>query len=327
MAAATGLDDPRWDAEMLALHRAMEAAALADPVPDPLADPEGARARTEALNLPLAAGGPAMAESRDLWLPIRGRRMLARLHRPVAPGPGEAPPPVLVYLHGGGWAWNSVDTHDRLARAYAAASGLAVLLPDYALSPEARFPVALEECAAVARWVAARGASALGVDGTRLALGGDSAGANLALGAALRLAGSVPLRGLLLNYGVYAADFDADSYAAFAEGYGLTAARMRAFWDMYAPGPADLADPRCAPLRAGLADLARLPPCLMHAAELDVLAGEGAAMAARLREAGVAVRGRVFPGTPHGFLRAQGRARVAAEAVEDAAGWLREVTA
>ncbi len=314
--------DPRLDPEMRAFNAMMEARAAGQP-PITLTLPfDGPRALTEALNLPLSEGGPAMAESGDRWLPIRGRRLLCRFHRPAGAPPG--PLPVLVYLHGGGWVWNSIDTHDRLMRDYAAAAGCAVIGPDYALSPEAAFPQAVEECAAVLRWVAAEGA-AWGLDPGRIALGGDSAGANLAMGTALLLrdGGGLPagLRGLLLNYGVFDSRLDTPSYLEFASGYGLTRERMAFYWSVYAPRAADRAHPYAAPLRAP--DLAFLPPCLLHIAELDVLASESRAMAARLREAGVAVTEEMFPGTVHGFLRALGHVGAADRAVAAAAAWLR----
>lgn len=281
---------------------------------------DASRAANDALNLTLANPEPRMAESADRWLPVRGRRLLCRLHRPTT----EGPLPVLIHLHGGGWVWNSIDTHDALARNLAAGSGLAVLAPDYALSPEAAFPQALEEVAAVTRWVASHGAE-WGLDPARIVLGGDSAGANLALGAALLLRQSDPglrLRGLLLEYGVFDDRMATPSYAAFAEGYGLTAERMRFYWDCYAPNPADRLSPFAAPLRA---DLRGLPPCLVQVAELDVLADENRAMARALREAGVAVEEEVFPGTLHGFLRAIDHVAAARRAAEAGAAWLARV--
>lgn len=312
--------DPRLDPEMASFNAMMESRAAALP-PITLATPfDGPRALTEALNLPLSDGGPVMAESADRWLPVRGRRIQCRVHRPA----GVAGPlPVLVYLHGGGWVWNSIDTHDRLMREYAAAAGCAVIGPDYALSPEAAFPQALEECAGVLRWVAAEGASR-GFDPTRIVLGGDSAGANLAAGVALLLrdAEGLPagLRGLLLNYGVFDSRLDTPSYREFATGYGLTLERMRFYWSVYAPREADRAHPFAAPLRA---DLAGLPPCLLHIAGLDVLASENRAMAARLQAAGVAVEQAEFPGMVHGFLRALGHVGEARRAVAEAGSWLR----
>jgi acetyl esterase len=319
MAAGT---DPRLDPQMAAFTAMLERRAAAQP-PITLTFPfDGPRALTEALNLPLSEGGPVMAESGDRWLPVRGRRIQCRLHRPRSGASG--PLPVLVYLHGGGWVWNSIDTHDRLMREYAAAAGCAVIGPDYALSPEAAFPQALEECAGVLRWVAAHGVD-WGLDPSRILLGGDSAGGNLAAGAALMLRdrGETPpgLRGLLLNYGVFDSRLDTPSYGEFATGYGLTRERMAFYWSVYAPREADRAHPYAAPLRA---DLRGLPPCLLHVAELDVLASENHAMAERLRAAGVAVEHAVFPGTVHGFLRALGgHVAKADQAVRQAGDWKR----
>ncbi len=308
--------DPRWDPEMLAFNAMMEAEGAKHP-PITLRLPlDEARATTEALNIPLCAGGPAMAESGDRWLPIRGRRLLCRLHRPAA---GALP--VLIYLHGGGWIWSSVDTHDRLMREYAAGANCAVIGPDYALSPEAAFPQAIEECAAVVRWVARHGAE-WGLDPARIALGGDSAGANLAMGVALLLRATDPdleLRGLLLNYGVFDAALTTPSYQEFSDGYFLTLEKMRFYWECYCPRPADRLNPLASPLRA---DLKGLPPVLLHIAELDVLASENRAMAGRLREAGVEVESRLFPGTAHGFMRALRHVGAAREAAASGGTWL-----
>lgn len=311
--------DPRWDPEMLAFNAMMEEVATRHP-PITLALPlDAARATTEAMNLPLCEGGPVMAETSDRWLPIRGRRLMCRFHRPAA-----GPLPVLVYIHGGGFVWNSVDTHDRLMRDYAAQAGCAVIGPDYALSPEAPFPQALEECAAVLRWVARHGAE-WGLDPTRIVVGGDSAGANLAMGAALLLRETDPalkLSGLLLNYGVFDADLETPSYREFADGYFLTREKMRFYFDCYLPRAADRLNPLASPLRA---DPRGLPPVVLAIAELDVLASENHAMAAKLRAAGVSVESRVFPGTAHGFLRAANHVRAARDAAAMGAGWLKRV--
>jgi acetyl esterase len=308
--------DPRWDAEMLAFNAMMEAEAQKHPPASLVLPLDASRAVTEALNIPLAAGGPEMAISEDRWLPVRGRRMLCRFHRPK-----DGDLPVLLYIHGGGWIWNSVDTHDRLMREYAAAAGCAVIGPDYTLSPEAAFPQAIEECAAVLRWVARDGAD-WGLDPARIVLGGDSAGANLAMGVALLLRETDPdirLRGLLLNYGVFDADFDTPSYREFEDGYFLTREKMRFYWDCYCPRAADRLNPLASPLRA---DLRGLPPVLLHIAELDVLAAENRAMAAKLRAAGVALETREFAGCAHGFLRAIDHVTRSREATDATGAWL-----
>jgi len=309
--------DPRLDPEMAAFTRMMAGRAAAMP-PQRLERPlDAARAANDALNMTLFDPEPRMAESADRWIPARGRRLLCRLHRPRV----DAPLPVLIYLHGGGWVWNTIDTHDPLMRLYARDAGTAVIGPDYALSPEAAFPQALEEVAATVRWVAAHGAG-WGLDPARIVLGGDSAGANLALGAALLLRQSDPalaLRGLLLNYGVFDDRMATPSYARFADGFGLTAERMRFYWDCYAPNPADRLSPYAAPIRA---DLRGLPPCLIHVAELDVLADENRDMARALRAAGVTVEEETFPGTVHGFLRARDHVGIARRAIAAGAAWL-----
>jgi acetyl esterase len=225
-----------------------------------------------------------------------------------------------VYFHGGGWVWSSVDTHDRLAREYAAAGEVSVISVDYALSPEAKFPQALEECAAVVRHVAAHGEE-LGLDGSRLLVGGDSAGGNLALATALLLrdTGGPTLRGVLAGYPVCDSNFETASYRAFGTGFGLSLERMAFYWDVYVPHAADRHHPLAAPLRA---DLRGLPPVLVHLAELDVLRSEGEALVAKLRDAGVQVDLEVFPGVAHGFLRAMATVSKARRAVELAGAWL-----
>ncbi|PWS34072.1 carboxylesterase [Falsiroseomonas bella] len=308
--------DSRWDPEMLAFSTMMEQRAAAQP-PIVLTPPlDEARKLNDGPQLDLAQGGPTMAESGDRWLPIRGRRLLCRFHRPAG---GTLP--VLIYIHGGGWVWGSVDTHDRLMREYAAAAGCAVIGPDYALSPEAAFPQGLEECAAVVRWVARHGAE-WGLDPARIVIGGDSAGANLAMGVALLLRETDPdirLSGLLLNYGVFDSRLDTATYREFAEGYFLTREKMRFYWECYCPRPADRLSPLAAPLRA---DLRGIPPVLLHIAELDVLAAENHAMAERLRASGVAVESRLSPGTAHGFLRALAYVGASRQAAADGGAWL-----
>ena len=177
------MSQDRWDPEMRAFTAMMEERGRAFP-PVKLELPlDAARVSNNGPGEALAAvSGPAMAESGDRWLPVRGRRLACRVQKPRT----DAALPVMVYIHGGGWVWGSIDTHDHIMRGYAAAGDCAIVAPDYALSPEAPFPQALEECAAVVRWVASQGAE-WGLDPSRIVIGGDSAGGNLAVAVALLL--------------------------------------------------------------------------------------------------------------------------------------------
>lgn len=312
-------DTSRWDPEMLQFQREADEYAKNFP-PVQVAFPfEPHRAVNDILAMRTASGGPVMAETADRWVAARGRRIFCRVYRPRT----DRPLPTMVYFHGGGWVWSSVDTHDRLAREYAAAGEVAVVSVDYALSPEAKFPQALEECAAVTRHLAAHGGE-WGLDASRLLLGGDSAGSNLALATALLLrdTGGPALRGILAVYPVCDSNFETPSYREFGTGWGLSLERMSFYWNVYVPHAADRHHPLAAPLRA---DLRGLPPVLVHLAELDVLRSEGEALAAKLKGAGVPVELEIFPGVTHGFLRAIAMVGKARNAVEKAGSWLRQV--
>ncbi|WCM25634.1 alpha/beta hydrolase [Sphingomonas sp. QA11] len=256
-------------------------------------------------------GGPVMASTVDLH--IGG--VTARLHRP-----DDAPDlPVLVYLHGGGWVLFSIDTHDRLMREYAARSGCAVLGVNYSLSPEARYPQALEEVHAALEWLRAEGA-AFGLDPRRIAIGGDSAGGNLAVATALRLrdAGQDWLGAVLVNYGAFDTEPRASHGLFQSDDYILNPEEMAAFWTDYL-GETDRDDPYARPL---LADLAGLPPTFLCIAECDILADENREMAARLAAAGVPVEARLYAGATHSFIEAVGISPLAARAIDDGARWL-----
>jgi len=311
----------RFDPDMLALQK-LQAAEAAKWPPVQLEIPlEPHRAANDAISMLSAGGGPKMAETVDRWVAARGRRILCRVHRPRT----DRNLPTLVYFHGGGWVWASIDTHDRLCREYAAGAEVATVSVDYALSPEAVFPQAIEECAAVVRHVAAHGAE-WGLDGSRIALGGDSAGGNLALGTALLLrdtAGPAP-RGLLAIYPVCADDFSQPSYAEFGSGLSLTAEKMRFYWGVYAPKASDRVSPYAAPLRA---DVRGLPPTLVQLAELDCLRSEGEAMAARLQAAGVKAQLETYSGVPHGFARFTEHVAKSRQAMASACDWLKTVMA
>ncbi len=276
---------------------------------------------SDKLNLPHSEGGPDMAASHDRWVFAQGRRVLCKVHRPTE----AATHPVLIWFHGGGWVWSTVDTHDRLVREYSAAAGVVTINVDYSLSPEARFPRAVLECADVVRHVAAHAAD-WGIDPTRIFIGGDSAGGNLALAVALLLRdqGGPTLRGVLGIYPVTSAAFDLPSAAEFAEGYGLTRTGMQAYWNLYLRDDADRHNPLAAPL---LADLKGFPPTLIQVAELDILRDEGLAMAEKLKAAGVDVTTETIPGVLHGFMRLMGTVTPAAEAIARASAWLKQKSA
>jgi acetyl esterase len=305
---------------MAAFNAAMDAEAAKYPPVRPVLPLAPHRRVNDLLSMLTAHGGPEMAERADRFVDARGRRIFCRVYRPVV----DRPLPTLVYFHGGGWVWANVDTHDRMVREYAAAGQVAVVSVDYALSPEAKFPQALEECAAVVHFLAEHGAD-WGLDSSRLLLGGDSAGGNLALATALLLrdTGGPAVRGILANYPVSDSRFDTESYKEFgAGGYGLNLERMAFYWSVYVPHDIDRLHPLAAPLRA---DLTGLPPVMVLLAELDVLRSEGEALVAKLRASGVAVDTRTFTGVVHGFLRATEQVSKAREAVAMAGDWMRRV--
>ncbi len=211
--------------------------------------------------------------------------------------------PVLVYLHGAGWVFGNNHTHDRLIRELAAGTGAAVVFPNYSLSPEARYPVAIEENYAVAKWVAEHGAEK-NLDGTRLAVGGDSVGGNMA--AALTLMAKErqgpAIAAQLLFYPVTDASFDTASYREFATGYFLRRDAMQWFWNQYTTDPTQRAQITASPLRATLEQLKGLPQALVITGEADVLRDEGEAYANKLRAAGVPVTAVRYQGITHDFV-------------------------
>ena len=222
-----------------------------------------------------------------------------RIYRPDVDAPDL---PTLVYYHGGGHVIGNLDTHDAVARNLCNGAGCVVVSVDYRLAPEHRFPAAAEDAFAAVQWCAAHG-EAIGIDPLRMAVGGDSAGGNLAAVAALmaRDAGGPVIRLQVLVYPVTDYACDTASYRTYAQGYGMLEARsMHWFRDHYLRGEADRHDWRAAPLRAG--DLAGLPPALLLTAQCDVLHDEGEAYAHRLRAAGVDVEYRDCEGMIHGFF-------------------------
>lgn len=234
---------------------------------------------------------------------------------------GQVPKPALVYFHGGGWVLGAPETIDAPCRRLANASGCVVVSVDYRRAPEHHFPVPAEDCYAATRYVAEH-AKDFGVNPRRIAIGGDSAGGNLAAAVALmaRDRGGPSLAFQLLIYPVMDYSFDAPSYRTFGHGYTLTEAAMRWFWGQYLARPEDGRNPLASPLRA---DLRGLPPALVLTAEFDPLRDEGEAYAARLRAAGVAAKERRYDGQVHGFFQMAGIMDQGKQAVDDAAAALR----
>ncbi|RSM83453.1 esterase [Amycolatopsis sp. WAC 01375] len=223
--------------------------------------------------------------------------------RIVRPRGVTGPLPVIVYIHGAGWVFGNFHTHERLVRELAVGAGAAVVFPEYDRSPEARYPVAIEQNYAVAKWVAEHGAEN-GLDSTRIAIAGDSVGGNMtaALTLMAKQRGDVTFRQQVLFYPVTDANFDTESYKQFADGYFLALEGMKWFWDQYTTDPAQRAEITASPLRASLDELAGLPPALVITGEADVLRDEGEAYAAKLRQAGVPVTAVRYQGIVHDFV-------------------------
>lgn len=211
--------------------------------------------------------------------------------------------PVILYIHGAGWVFGNAGTHDRLVRELAVGAGAAVVFPEYDLSPEARYPVAIEQIWTVAQWVVAEGRSK-GLDGSRIAVAGDSVGGNMSAALTLmaKKRGGLDLRQQVLFYPVTDAAFDTPSYHQFSTGFYLRRDAMQWFWNQYTTDEGERAEVTASPLRASLDQLRGLPPALVITAEADVLRDEGEAYAAKLREAGVPVVQVRFGGIIHDFV-------------------------
>lgn len=234
----------------------------------------------------------------------------------------ERPLPALVYIHGGGWLVGNLDSHDKIMRLLALGSGAAVVGVDYRLAPEHKFPTAIEECLEVVEHLRDHGAE-WGIDPRRLAIGGDSAGANLSIAVALALKDSDPdlLSLLLLVYGVFGLR-DSPSRRVFGERRDCLSNRdMEYYYDCYVRGPEDRHDPRLDVLSA---DLSGLPPAFISAAAMDLLLDDSIAMKARMDEAGVASTLKIYDGVLHGFLHYTSMLDAANEAIGDAARAVRE---
>ena len=241
---------------------------------------------------------PALGEMRELRLPGPAGELPARLYHPRD---AAGTPPLLVYFHGGGWTIGDLDTHDVLCRQLCAGSGAAVLSVDYRMGPEQRFPAAVDDCVAATRWAQAHGAE-LGIDAARVAVGGDSAGGNLAAVVALVLrdADAPPLRLQLLIYPATDMRCLAPSHTTNGQGYLLTADSLAYYRGHYLADRSEWTDWRASPLLA--ADHARLPPALVLTAGFDPLRDEGRQYADALSSAGTPAQYVCFERQVHGFI-------------------------
>jgi acetyl esterase len=267
-----------------------------------------------------AAGGDPepVHEVLDRHLPGPAGELPVRIYRPGPGGPSGA----LVYFFGGGWTLGSVETSDGICRSLANAAGCVVVTVGYRLAPEARFPAAVEDCYAALRWVAGHAAE-LGVDPARVAVGGDSAGGNLAAAVTLlaRDRGGPPLAGQLLVYPNTDYLADTPSRRENVDPWLFNRTSVDWYWGHYLARPEDGANPLASPLRAE--DLRGLPPALVITAEFDPLRDEGEQYAHRLADSGVPVRLTRYAGMVHGFFAMAGSLDAGRTAIDQAARQLR----
>jgi len=286
--------------------------------------PDQAREQYSLRVAKLAVKEPIL-RTEDRRIPGPGSHIPIRIYTPREGRPGEKLP-VLLWFHGGGFVIGSVDTHDSVCRMLANQADCIVVSADYRLAPECKFPAAVEDCVAAFKWVALH-AVEFGADPQAIAIGGDSAGANLATVVAIlaRDAGHPKIAFQLLIYPCAAPEPETPSHYKFAEGYVLSRNTITWFFRLYQRSRADSNDFRFAPLIAD--DLANLPPALVLVAGYDPLRDEGVDYAKRLIEAGNRVRLVNYEGMIHGFILMGGAVDDAKRAVAESAQALREAFA
>jgi acetyl esterase len=294
-----------------------------------------------------AAGGPPMeqmtpeeirtdrAAKADVMAALAGPlQEVARVEDRTIPGPAQPIPirvywpeagknlPALIYFHGGGWVIGNIESVDRTCRALANASGCVLISVDYRLAPEHKFPAAVEDADAAVRYVAEH-AGEFDIDPNRIAVGGDSAGGNLATVACLiaRDRGGPKIAFQLLVYPVTDYNDSRASLHEFAQGYFLTSTMMDYFWAHYLASPADGRHPHASPIKA--ASLAGLPPAMVITAECDPIRDQGEAYAQRLRESGVPVSAKRYEGAIHVFFNLAGVVDAGQQAIADAGAALK----
>jgi acetyl esterase len=259
------------------------------------------------------------------WVTVPSSLGDARV-RIIRPQGGAGTLPVILYLRGGGWVLGSAATHDRLVRELAVGSNAAVAFLEYPTSPEARYPVAIEQAYATAQWIVREGAGK-GLDGSRIAAAGESVGGNMSAALALmaKERGDVRFVQIQMYYPVTDAAMDTDSYELFADGPVITRAIMEWFWDAYIEDPAQRLEITASPNQATIEQLRDFPPTFLLVVETDVLRDEGVAFAAKLRLADVPVTTVRYDGTCHNFMdvNALAHANATRAAIAQAIGFFR----
>lgn len=304
-------------------------------------DPQVAKILKDAESLGLPAyqelsPNEARKQMLDLAPPVDPSLSVERVEDRSIPGPegdipirlyypkGDAPFPVLVYFHGGGWVIGNLDTHHGFCHALAKTGNCLVVSVDYRLAPEHRYPAAVEDAYAATRWVA-ENSKTIQADSTRFAVGGDSAGGHLAAVVSLmardRKGPRIDLQ--ILIYPITDCSFDTPSYIENADGYYLTRDLMKWFWNHFISDESQADDPYVSPLRAQ--DLSGLPRAFILTAEYDPLRDEGEAYAKKLQEAGVRVVLLRYSGMIHAFIRMTAQLDKANEALDEVAGTLKDV--
>jgi len=274
---------------------------------------EEARKIAEIVREPFRLGGPDIADIRDLSIPTRHGAMRARIYNPSL---GEEAP-LLVYLHGGGFTLFSIDTHDRLMREYAAAARIKVLGLDYYLSPEHKYPVAIDQVEDTLSWLKTAG---IGIALDRVAIGGDSAGGNISMAVAIRLREKGEgefLKGILFNYAGFSTECS-DEAEALHGGPGSVMDRdeINYYYANYTRSTEDLSSPEIYSLKARVHDL---PPTFFVIPDRDIIADNSYAMVAKLQDAGAQPDYKIYRGATHSFLEAMSVSNLAREAIADGA--------
>jgi acetyl esterase len=244
---------------------------------------------------------PADIENRTILGGPNGTEVSIQIVRP--PNNNNKTFPTIMYFHGGGWVLGGFDTHERLAREIAIGAHATVVFVNYTPSPEAKYPVPLEQAYAATKWVSENGQT-INVNSSHLAVVGDSVGGNMAAAVSLlaKDRGGPKIKYQVLFYPVTDANFDTPSYTAYQDGYFLTREAMKWFWDNYTSNQTNRKEPTVSPLQASIEQLRGLPPALIINGEFDVLRDEGEAYAHKLIEAGVPVTGLRYHGTIHDFV-------------------------